>query len=313
MKPGTVRWLGCVCLLVVVIAGAAFAAFDDPAPRDGDEKAIRANSEKLAAALNARDAKAAAALFTSTGEFVDGDGNTFHGREAIEAEFDALFKANAHGKVGLQTDEVRLISAGVYVEEGTVTLSSATNPEMPGKKVGYLIIHAKQQDGGWRLASVRSKGEEEATPQEQLQDLAWMIGDWVDESSESVVKSHVRWSEDKNFIVSEFEVQVAGKPALKGTQRIGWDPLTRRFKSWVFDSRGGHVEGLWTQTDEGWVVKSHGVSADGEASSMTSIYRPDNADAFILTVFDRVVGDETMPAVSVRVVRKPPVPGKASK
>ena len=47
------------------------------------------------------------------------------------------------------------------------------------------------------------------------------------------------------------------------TQRIGWDPLTKQIKSWVFDSEGGYGDGLWTRKGNQWVIKSTGVLPDG--------------------------------------------------
>jgi uncharacterized protein (TIGR02246 family) len=302
-------WLRFVCILGALIACTAVAVPDDPAPTAADEKAIQATLEKLAAAFNARDAKAAVALFTPTGEFVDGEGNTFHGREAIEAELTALFKANTQGKVGFETDNVRFLSAGLFIEEGTVTVTSV---DKFNKKIGYLMLHAQQKDGSWLLASVRSKGEEATTPQEHLQELSWLIGEWVDESTESVVKTRVRWSEDKNFILSDFVIQVAGKPTLKGTHRIGWDPLMKSFKSWVFDSAGGHAEGVWTQVDERWIVRFTGVRPDGEVGTMTTTYQPIGPDTYLYTVTDRILGEDAQPDLSVLVVRKPPEPAKAA-
>ena len=38
-------------------------------------------------------------------------------------------------------------------------------------------------------------------------------------------------------------MKTGGMPVLSGTQRIGWDPLNRQFKTWIFDSEGGHAEG----------------------------------------------------------------------
>lgn len=35
---------------------------------------------------------------------------------------------------------------------------------------------------------------------------------------------------------------------MTGTQRIGWDPLTRRLRTWVFDSSGSFGEGNWKAT-----------------------------------------------------------------
>lgn len=303
-------WLRLTCILAALVACSAFAVQDLPKSTEEDEKGIRETVNKFVAAMNARNAKEAAALFTPAGEFVDGDGNTFHGRDAIEAEFTELFKANPKAQLKLQMDSLRYVSAGVFIEEGTVTVASS--PNMPGKGIDYLMVHAKQPDGKWLLASVRSKGEEDETPQEALQDLAWMIGEWVDESSDSVVKTKVRWSDDKNFILSDFTVQVGGKPAVTGSHRIGYDPTTKSFKSWVFDSTGGHAEGTWTQLDDRWVVKLHGVQSDGERGSMTCIYQPLGPDAYVFMVSDRIQGDDDVPDVTVKVVRKPPEPTKAA-
>ena len=62
-----------------------------------------------------------------------------------------------------------------------------------------------------------------------------------------------------------------GKPVMSGSQRIGWDPVKRQFKSWVFDSEGGFVEAYWTRDGNQWLVKAEGVGQDGEPASATNI------------------------------------------
>ena len=47
-----------------------------------------------------------------------------------------------------------------------------------------------------------------------------------------------------------------GQARADGTQRIGWDPLTKQFKSWVFDANGGYGEGLWMRQGDQWVIKA---------------------------------------------------------
>ena len=66
-------------------------------------------------------------------------------------------------------------------------------------------------------------------------------------------------------------MKTQGQPVLSGTQRIGWDPLKRQFKTWIFDSEGGHGEGYWTRTGNQWVIKAEGVSQDGQPASVTNI------------------------------------------
>jgi uncharacterized protein (TIGR02246 family) len=278
------------------------------ADQSADETAIRANVEAFAKAANARDAKAVAATFTASGEFSDGDGNVFHGRAAIEAEFAALFNVNPDGRVEIKAHELRAIAPGVVTEEGTATVGPADKSS--ATTVSYTIVHVKQTDGKWLMASVRSHGDEDITPHEQLRQLEWLIGDWVDESDESVVRTSTRWSDDKNFILSDFHVHVAGRRAMSGSTRIGWDASIGKFRSWVFDTEGGHASGLWTRVGDQWVVKVTAVGPDGEIGSMTNIYVPTSRDSIAFTSVDRIFGDVAAPDVTVMIVRKPPEPKK---
>ena len=283
------------------------AAKDEP-KQEADEAAIRSNVAGLVKALNARDAKAGAATFTPTGEFVDGDGDLFHGRAAIEAEFDALFKANPKGLMEIHTQESRGIAAGVVIEEGTATIGPEDKSSVA--TVSYTIVHVKQADGKWLIASLRSNGDEDVTPHEQLRQLQWLIGDWIDESDDSVVRTSTRWSDDKNFILSDFHVHIAGRRAMSGTVRIGWDASISKFRSWVFDTEGGHANGLWTRVGDRWVVRVTGVRPDGEIGTATNIYIPTGKDSITLTSVDHIVGDEAAPDATVKMVRKPPEPKK---
>jgi hypothetical protein len=176
--------------------------------------------------------------------------------------------------------------------------------------VSYTAVHVKQGDGKWLFASLRSNGDEHVAPHDQLKQLEWLIGDWVDESDESVVRTSTRWSDDKNFILSEFHIHIAGRRAMSGTQRIGWDASIGKFRSWVFDSEGGHAEGLWAQVRDRWVVKVTGVRPDGDIGTATNIYIPTGRDSFTLMSMDRIVGDEAAPDAIVKIVRKPPEPKK---
>lgn len=149
-----------------------------------------------------------------------------------------------------------------------------------------------------------------ATPRDRLVPLAWMVGDWVDEGSDALVTISCRWSDDKNYLLADYNVKVLGKPALKSTQRIGWDPLTKKIKSWLFDSDGGRGEGTWTQVDNRWVIKATAVLPDGRIGSATLTVTPSDKDSYVMKGTDRIQGDATRPDFEVTIVRKPPEPAK---
>ena len=75
-----------------------------------------------------------------------------------------------------------------------------------------------------------------------------------------------------NFLLRQFTVKIAGQEAMSGTQRIGWDPVTGKLRAWIFDSEGGYGEGTWHRDGDSWVLKTTGVTADGQTASGTSIY-----------------------------------------
>src|SRR5262249_857405 len=137
---------------------------------------------------------------------------------------------------------------------------------------------------------------------------AWLVGEWVDDDGSSVVNSTCRWSEDRNFLLQEFDLQISGQNAMHVSQRIGWDPIVKRIRSWVFDSEGGYGESLWYPNGATWLIKATGVLPDGKTASSTNVLVPAGKDGYVWRSRDRIIGDEVAPNVEVKVVRKPPLP-----
>jgi hypothetical protein len=168
-----------------------------------------------------------------------------------------------------------------------------------------------KEDGGWKIASAHEVEDDAAlSPHQRLEPLAWFVGDWIDEGSDAVVQISCKWSDDKNYLLVDFNAKVRGRPALKSSQRIGWDPLTEKIKSWVFDSDGGHGEGTWCQIDNRWVIKSTAVLPDGQTGSATIVLEPQGKDSYVMKGFDRIRGKQAEPDFEVKIVRRPPSPAK---
>jgi uncharacterized protein (TIGR02246 family) len=279
------------------------------ADRSADEAAIRANVAAFVKAYNARDAKAVAAMFTQDGLIVDKEGDASEGRDAIQKVFAGLFAESPKKQIEVTIESIRFVGADLAMEEGT-TKETAAPGEIP-EYDRYTVLHVKR-DGKWLMAMARDEEGPPPSSHEQLRPLAWLVGEWVDDGGSVVVNSTCRWSEDGNFLLQEFNIQVGGKNAMRVSQRIGWDPQAKRIRSWVFDSDGGFGESVWThdQDDDLWVIKATGVRPDGSNASSTNVLVPDGKDAYVWRSRDRIVGDEVAPPVEVKVVRKPPQPKK---
>ena len=155
------------------------------------------------------------------------------------------------------------------------------------------------------MASARDLPDEEAEGADELEQLGWLVGQWVNESPEALVATSYRWDNQRHAILSEFKVQVGGRPAMTGTQRISWDPVAKKLHSWVFDSQGGFGEGLWTRNGNQWIVKTTGTRGDGNGASATRIITQVTKDRMTWQSHDRVVGGDLQPDVA-KIVIVPP-------
>lgn len=271
-----------------------------------DEEAVYTVIDKFEKAFNAHDAKAIAALYLPDAEIVDEEGNVYLGRAEIEAVFAALFEDSPECKMETSIESLRFVAGNLALEDGTAIVVHV--PDEPAERTRYTVVHSKQ-GGQWMMASARDLPDELATSDEQLKQLAWLIGDWIDESPNAVVHTSYRWSDNESFILGEFEVKVGGRPSMSGSNRIGWDPLAKKIRSWVFDSEGGFGEGVWTRVDNQWVVKFSAVTRDGKVASATNVYTQLSKDRATFQSRDRVRGDEMIDDIEeIILVREPPKP-----
>ena len=276
--------------------------------REPDVRAITDLLASFVKAYNSKDAKALGALFTPEAEIEDEDGNITRGRDAIVARFAQTLAGGEAGTLGVNTESLRFLGTDLAIEDGTASISTGT--DAPPRNNRYSVIYARQ-GGRWLHARIRDEPEDDDSAHERLKELEWMLGDWVNESDDEVVFTHCKWSDDGNFLIRDFDVKVEGRIALRGNQRIGWDPQQGRFRAWVFDDRGGFAEGLLSRDGDRWVVKGTGVRSDGQSVSYTTAMTPVGKDRLRWEILDRTVDGEAVPGTDrFDLVRRPPNPGK---
>jgi uncharacterized protein (TIGR02246 family) len=275
-----------------------------------DEKAIRAVDEAFARDYNKGDGKAVAAYFTEDAEVVEAEGDRYEGRALIESRLADTFAANPGARIALEVGAIRFLSPDAAKEEGRSVVTPAKGAPVSRY---YTALYVKR-GGRWLIDSVREEEDPMVRPHDRLRDLDWMVGDWVDEGSEAVVRVNCRWSDDGNFLIRDFTVKRQGKPVISITQRVGWDPLAKQIRSWEFDSEGGFGEGRWSHDGDRWVVKQTGVRPEGVLASATNVTVRDRPDLVRWASTDRVVGGESVPGEQTFVmVRVPPAPHEPSK
>jgi len=271
--------------------------------RTTDEAAIRTVAESYTRAYNAGDAHALAALFAEDAEMIDVDGERMRGRSVIEDVFRSIFKERPGASIAISPASLRFLGQDAAQEEGQTRVKTASS-EAPSRH--YTVLYVKEGDR-WLYSSVREERERNVGHHQRLQELAWLVGDWLDESPDSVVHSTCQWTADRNFLVRDFSIHVRGKPVMTVSERIGWDPSTRQIKSWVFDSEGGHGCGLWSRNGNEWVIKSTGILPDGRTATATHILTRLGPQSARWSSVERTVGDQVVADHAEYVmVRRPP-------
>jgi uncharacterized protein (TIGR02246 family) len=295
-------------LLVSIFLSLFLTGFNQPSLLIAqDEDALRAAitqvSQSLTEGFNAGDAEKISQLFVEQGELIDEEGTLFSGREEIKQLLSAFFERFPGASMTLATEAIRKVGT-LIIDDGYRMITDA-NGQTSVIRFTAVLVPTEQ---GWRIASIRDFPDEApATPGDMLQSLNWLIGDWINEGVDGRVKVSYRWSEDKNFIIGKFTFARDGQMAATSEQRIGWDALQLKPRSWLFDSDGGFAEAIWTEIEGGWILNSSAVMPDGQTGSATLKIVPESDNRFILAGSNRVVGHLLEEDYELTIVRQPSI------
>src|SRR3954453_12240481 len=293
-----------ICFLIAISTNICRA------DQASDEKAIRKADDAYVEAYNKQDAKAIAAMWSPEAVYVDPEtGKEAVGREEIEKEFADTFKNLKDAKLEVNAESIKFLSPNVAVETGTARI---VRPKAKPDESAYSALFVKR-DGKWLLDRVTEE-QPPAPPApppsnyEHLKELEWMVGSWVDRDDDEgvVIQTDCEWTKNKNFITRSFAVAVRDRVNMAGMQVIGWDPIAKQIRSWVFDSDGGFGEGKWTHKGNRWTIQQAGTLPDGSRSSAVNGMKKLGDDSFSWQSVERSVNGDMLPDVEeVTVYRKP--------
>ena len=271
-----------------------------PPAAAADEKAIGKIRAAYVKAFNAGDARALAAFWAPDGEFVDSEGRSFRGRNAIEKEFTAFFKEAKGQVLEVTVDSLRFVSPDVALETGGTRIKAADGAS---SHAAYSIVHTRR-NGKWLLASVRDAAYAPASNYERLRDLEWLVGKWTAKRDGQTLEITCEWSEKRNFLTRKYSLTNAEGTTRTGVQIIGWDPLVGAIRSWVFDSDGGFGSEKWERDGERWVLQAAAVTRDGAETESTNVLTRLDHDNFTWQSIKRSLNDVSLPDTALlKVVR----------
>lgn len=285
--------------------------------RAQQEDPNQANLEKLAAnaaafvdAYNKADPESLAKLFLPEGEIVLADGGIVEGRDEIRDFYKEIFAGEDKPKAALEAGSVRFVTPGIAIEDGTLHV---TKPSGEVTSHFYTAVQVKQENGDWLTASIRDEIEDHAPASAKMIALSWLIGDWLIELDGSRTFLSFTWCDDGPYIEGKGLTEKAGEASTSTTYRIGWNSHRKNFVSWAFDALGGYNKSEWTAVDDGWLLRTTGITADGEINESSQRLDPDEShQSFTWSRRDQTIDDEPQPDRSVHVVKRPPAAAASS-
>ncbi len=295
--------LSCVLIAFSFIDCSAVVCRADQA---NDEAAIRKSDAAYVEAYNKHDAKAIAAMWSPEAVYIDPEtGEQAVGREQIQKEFEDTFSGMKDAKLEVDVKSIKFLSPNVAIETGTARV---VQPKAEPDESTYSALFVKRE-GKWLLDRVTEEEPPAPPPSnyDHLKDLEWMVGSWVDrdDDTNTTIQTDCAWTKNKNFMTRSFAVAVRDQVNLAGMQIIGWDPVAKQIRSWVFDSDGGFSEGKWTHKGNRWLIPQTGTLPDGSKSSAVNIIKPIDNNSFTWQTVQRSVNGDILPDVEeVTIVRK---------
>ena len=288
------RLLWLLTVPAVLLSLTALKALDEPRKANPEAAAaIQKNGEAFVEAFHKGDAKTLAAFWTPDGEYTDQTGVSLKGREAIEKNFQEFFSKHQGMKVQIDSQKLHFVSPDVAIEEG---ITEVFGPDGgPPSRARFTNTLVKLNDQ-WLLGNVRDSAYEPPSNYEHLRGLEWAIGEWAGQADKGETEHFaLAWSENRNFIVAHSSTSFKTASLGSAQQWIGWDPLAKRLRSFVFDDSGAMGEGAWNKEGDRWTLKATLVLQDGKKATATYTFAPVDADTMAFQASERSVDGKALP------------------
>jgi uncharacterized protein (TIGR02246 family) len=293
-------------LLLAVLLGTSLS----PAvpAQDGSTTELSEVAERYVAAYNAKKLDDILVLFTPSAEMIDEiDGLSASGLDEIRGIFERSFSKFPDRQIALDVVSVREIASNVVIEEGVARFSGEV-PNEEGDAVAYAAVLVKDPEKGWRIASSRELAVESHV-EDPMKALPPLAGEWVLQGEQMQMELVLDYTPSGRALIGSAFITTPAEGTMETEIRIGYDASVSQVRWWTFDDVGGFAQGTWQPLADGsWLVRTNGVTADGESTSAIQTLAMETEDVILWKSTHRFMNGQAQPEVELRLVRRPPAP-----
>lgn len=269
---------------------------------DENQGIISQGIENYTNAFNAHDSDKLADMWMEDGAYVNmTTEETYEGKNAIRDFYKKMFTGDVD-KLKTEISTTYSLSTHEAIAKGLATL---TNKDGTTKKEAFFAQFI-DNNGKWLLQSVSvNELDPPQSHYENLKDLEWLSGDWMDDDDNIDIDYSYEWDKNKNFLTQSFTMTVLDQEVLSGMQIIGWDPIQNAIVSWIFDSDGGFGQGVWNKQDDTWYVTVKFTLPEGGEATSTHVYKKMNDNMYTFASENRVIEGKLLPNIGpYKVIRE---------
>ena len=173
---------------------------------------IRKTNSDYGAALAAGDLDAVMAFWAADADYIDEAGKQTKGNGAIAALFKKALPDLKGAKVNVRVHSLKFLRPEICLEDGTVEKTTVTGTKESSR---FAVIWTKTGNK-WLMSSARDLPTEvtdaPSIAATHLNELGWLVGEWVDDSPKTDVKVKVSWATNKAFLLMEYVIKGCSRP-----------------------------------------------------------------------------------------------------
>lgn len=255
---------------------------------------------ELSNAINDGNISRTMSVWSEDALFVDETGGETRGKAAIESRFARLFAERGKDSLTLHPEKTNFPANNVAIVTGEVARKNG-NVELPASRFTMVFVKQNQR---WLINEATETLIQEKKAADQLKLVDWLVGNWTIDNPNASVQLEVKWSENRNLLLSKSASEKKDGSKTVDYQIIGFDPRTNGIVSWHFPSNGGFGYGKWSKENNDWLVDYAGVDRDGADTSARNIFSVKGDNEFTWQSIHQMTDGNSLPDTGVVTLQR---------